>query len=270
MKKKFEKIFIIGYNKTATCSLDALFFENGWNTQHQDGNWKIDEKEVFSDQHADNTNFFNFKQLSQDYPNALFILNLRKLDDWIMSRCGHVIFNNALITIIDGNKPTKESWAYPSLEDIYGDKRSLKLNDKIKEKYFNYIKEKIKFWVDERESYYTDILEFFKDRRQQLLIIDIYKDWKPFVADHTMEDCEEIPTNRMLASDRGAFKEIKSLNISDKKDFDEFMSTHKSLAKKAMDEVLSEYPKWVKDSVLLHDDRENKKFLNIYKNNFEK
>ena len=271
MKKKFEKIFIIGYNKTATCSLDVLFEFNGWNTQHQDCKWKIDEKEVFSDQHAEHTNFFNFKQLSQDYPNALFILNLRKLDDWMMSRCGHVIFDNALMAITDSNSPTKESWAYPSLEDICGDKRSLKLNDKIKEKYFNYIKEKIKFWVDERESYYTDILEFFKDKRQQLLIIDIYKDWKPFVADHTMEDYnKEIPTDRMLASDKETFGEIRSLSKSDKKDFDEFMSTHKSLAKKAMDEVLSEYPKWAKDSVLLHDDRENKKFLNIYKNNFEK
>ena len=100
MKKKFEKIFIIGYNKTATCSLDALFCSNGWDTQHQDGNWKINKKEVFSDQHAEKTNFFNFKQLSQDYPNALFILNLRKLDDWIMNRCGHVLFNNALMTAL--------------------------------------------------------------------------------------------------------------------------------------------------------------------------
>ncbi|MBP02711.1 MAG: hypothetical protein CMM25_07870 [Rhodospirillaceae bacterium] len=270
MKKKFKKIFIIGYNKTATSTLDALFNSNGWDTQHHDGLWEVDKKEVFSDQHAESTNSFDFKKLYRNYPEALFILNLRKLGDWIMSRCRHVFFSVALDTIKDTNRPIKASWAYPSLEDIYGDKRTLDINNEAKEKYFNFIKEKIKLWIDERQNYYKDILEFFKDKKNNLIIIDIYeKDWKVFIADHTMEGYI-MTTDRMLASEGEAFNEITSLSDSDKKFYDEFMFTHKALVKKAIDEILSEYPSSAKGSVLLHEDEENKKFLDIYKNNFKK
>ena len=266
--KKFEKIFIIGYNKTATCSLDCLFHQNGWATQHRDGNWEIEKSEVFSDQHAEKTNHFNFKKLAADYPHALFILNLRKLDSWIMSRCGHVIFNNALMTMQDGNRPTTQSWGYPSLVDICGETRSLKVTDAIKDKYFQYIKGRIKRWVDERESYYNDILTFFKDNSKQFLIVNIHNDWKEFVIEHVMDEHTKITTDRMLATDRDNFKEIRSLNPSDKKLYDNFLSVHLDLAKQAMNEVLSEYPPSVKESLLLHDANDNQKFLNIYKNNF--
>ena len=270
MNKKFKKIFIIGYNKTATCSLNALFKHNGWNSEHKCGDWAIDEKEVFSDQHPEFTNFFDFKKLSNKYPNSFFILNLRKLDDWIMSRCGHVVFNQVIRSIKKNTRTTGQAWAYPSIEDIAFDTKCFfEINEELKLRYIKFVKEKIKFWIEERENYYTDILEFFRDKKHQLLIIDVNKNWKAFVADHTMKDYENIPDDRMSASNRDSLEIIKKLSVSDKKKFDNFMSTHKSLAKKAMDEVLSEYPSWVKDSVLLHDDRENKKFLNIYKNNFQ-
>ncbi len=270
MKKKFEKIFIIGYNKTATSTLDALFSYNGWSSEHKCKDWAIDEKEVFSDQHPQFTNFFDFKKLSNKYPNSLFILNLRKLDDWIMSRCGHVVFNQAVQSIKNNIRPTGQVWAYPSIEDIAFDTKCFfEINEELKVRYTKFVKEKIKFWIEERENYYTDILKFFRDKKDKLLIIDVNKNWKAFVADHTMENYESLPSDRMAASNRDSLVFVKEMSVSKKKKLDNYMSTHKSLAKKAMDEVLSEYPSCVKDSVLLHDDRENKKFLNIYKNNFK-
>ena len=57
----YEKIFVIGFNKTATSTFHELFKNNMLNSQHKGGknNWNIDKYQCFSD----GGNLNNFKDL---------------------------------------------------------------------------------------------------------------------------------------------------------------------------------------------------------------
>ena len=126
MNIKFNKIFVIGYNKTATCSIDSLFNENGLNAHHSgglnEGDWDINKYDTFSDQHPEGTDFFRFRKCHKNYPNSLFILNTRKLKDWILSRCGHAVFNMSLTMENQGKIKTNGAWGYPDVGGIIGKK----------------------------------------------------------------------------------------------------------------------------------------------------
>ena len=262
MNSKFNKIFLIGYNKTATSSADAFFNSNGLNTYHggglNEGDWNIDKYDTFSDQHPEGTNFFKFRKCHKNYPDSLFILNTRKLKDWLLSRCGHSIFNMSLSIENSGKIKANGSWGYPNIENII-QKKSISFNDlsnDMLDGYYKFIKEKIKFWIDERESYYASILYYFKGYPEDLILIDIYKEWKSFLGDIVFKEYE-ITGNRMQASCR---------NFS--KNQQKFFDAHKEIYEQATKDVLASYPKFAENSLLLHDNQVNKYFLNIYKNNF--
>jgi hypothetical protein len=92
-----EKYFVIGFNKTATLTFHELFLQNGLSSYH-DGdskfrglvpkgtiNWNTDLHTCFSD----NGNYQDYKLLDTKYPNSIFILNVRRLDEWLVSRFKH-------------------------------------------------------------------------------------------------------------------------------------------------------------------------------------
>lgn len=269
--KKYDKVFVIGFNKTATCSIDALFKYNGWKTQHDDGRWNTDDFEVFSDQHPDKTNHHDFKSLSSNYPNALFLLNVRELSKWAISRCGHIIFHKALQRI--GQTPAKNqgpSWAYPSLVEFPEECGLQPVSSNLKKIYSEYMLPKIKGWIKEREDYHHDILTFFTQSPSRLLLVDIHNPWKNFVINHCMENVpnEEEIGDRMKASDRENFGEVRALSPEDKKLYDDFMADHFELAQKLLTTALSDYPATAATSKLLHSPEATDKFLKIYKNNF--
>lgn len=265
MNKKFNKIFVIGYNKTATCSIDALLSENGLNSYHSgglhEGDWDINKYDAFSDQHPDGTDFFRFRKCHQNYPNSLFILNTRKLKDWILSRCGHAIFHNSNMIEKDGFLKCQESWGYPNTKEIYEDNKYnfesfIKKSDFILNHYYDFIFKKIKFWTQERESYYASILHYFKYYSEDLILINIHKEWKSFLGDIIFEDYK-ISDDRMKTSTR-------KYSIDQKK----FYDAHEEVYKQAIKDVFDLYPKFTGDSILLHNNKMNKYFLNVYKNNF--
>ncbi|WP_038175365.1 glycosyltransferase family 2 protein [Vibrio pacinii] len=117
-----KKIFIIGFNRVATRSLHYLFLKNGLASVHWDNNnlagsmWanlkkgrkllsngevvnkevnspvKYSKAQVFSDitfpeHNLDAKDFYKF--LDNQYPDSLFILNVRNVEDWIRSRNKH-------------------------------------------------------------------------------------------------------------------------------------------------------------------------------------
>lgn len=110
------KIFVIGFNKTATTSIDAFFRACGLRTFHwQEGGVNLasqiklnlseskgvlttlEDFEVYSDftyVTADEVIEGNkfFRELHSEYPDAYFILNRRKDQDWILSRLRHPNF----------------------------------------------------------------------------------------------------------------------------------------------------------------------------------
>ena len=67
------------------------------------------------------------------------------------------------------------SWGYPNLQNII-EKKLISFNDlsnDILDEYYKFIKQQIKFWINERESYYASILYYFKGYPKDLILIDI-------------------------------------------------------------------------------------------------
>lgn len=108
-----QKIFQIGFNKSATVSICNYFKNQGFKAVHWDKgrlskkikvNYELglplltgyEEYQVFTDMEhidADGTLFYSaeefYKELDTQYPNSIFILNYRNLEDWILSRKNH-------------------------------------------------------------------------------------------------------------------------------------------------------------------------------------
>lgn len=142
--KSNKKYFVIGFNKTATTTFHHLFTVNGLKSQHNKSNyWKTNVYDCFSDITSGDD---IWKKCYSKYPKGIFILNVRSLDKWLISRFKHGIF-------------TKQVWAYP------------------------YTSEKCKKWIKERESVHHEILEFFTKDPSKLIIIDIEKPgWEQFIC----------------------------------------------------------------------------------------
>ena len=86
-----KKIFVIGFNKTATSSFHALFNLLGINSVHTDVPIMeiIDDYDAFTDgYHLKFTDYFN------KYPDSLFILNTRPIKNWLVSRYKHSVTEN--------------------------------------------------------------------------------------------------------------------------------------------------------------------------------
>jgi len=146
LKNKLDyKIFVIGFNKTATTSIHNFFSKNGLSALHAgDSPWKIEKFQCFSD----NGNKRDWKKLSETYPNSIFILNTRRMDKWIISRSKHYSFSKWKV-------PRK----YPPSTKLF------------------------KEWILKRHNHYTEVLEFFKKSPDRLYIVDIDKEgWIEYLA----------------------------------------------------------------------------------------
>ena len=139
------KIFVIGFNKTGTTSFNILFRNFGIKSIHTTKPVMdiIDNFDAFTD-----GNHYNFIEYYNKYPDSLFILNTRPIYKWLISRYKHAEIHDF-----------KECWCWPV---------SIEKTDK---------------WIIEREEHYNNILNFFADKPEQLLIVNIEKaGWEAIVA----------------------------------------------------------------------------------------
>jgi len=142
-----HKIFCIGFNKTATTSLNYFFRRNGLPSQHQAGYWSVNKFQTFSD----NGYRHKYKKFAADYKDAIFILQVRNLNKWINSRGKHFEYSKWHIH------------------------RKHKINRPSETLYKN--------WILERQRFHKEVLEFFSNKKSRLLIVDIdSKDWIPRLA----------------------------------------------------------------------------------------
>ena len=208
-----NKIFVIGFNKTATTTFHNIFLKNNLKSQHSN-KWNLQKFDCFSDNIEMND---NFKILYNKYPDADFILNTRTLKKWIISRFKH---GNAIAI---KNKKFKKNWAWPPTEEL------------------------VKKWIIERETYYSDVLNFFKDKPNKLLIINIDQpNWEEFLYSHFNFQIKNIdPQNIRQNTDKINYM----INIIGK--------TFKKL----------KYTQNMKNRILLLN---NHNYLHIYKNNIFK
>lgn len=90
-----RKVFCIGFNKTGTSSLHNFFKDCGLTSEHS-SRWPLYShvmlgkyyyrKQCYSDGEQS-----NFARLQQKFPDSLFILNTRSVQDWLYSRVKHVM-----------------------------------------------------------------------------------------------------------------------------------------------------------------------------------
>jgi len=147
------KYFVIGFNKTATTTMHELFLLNGIKSQH-DNNWDLDDYDAFSD----NKDLSVYRELSLKYPDAMFILNIRDIKEWILSRVNHGIIYKELYNN-DVNYDWIWKWTYPISET--------KILDNI-------------VW---RNTHIKSVIYYFKSRNiaNKLLVLDVDQaDWIKF------------------------------------------------------------------------------------------
>lgn len=113
------KIFVIGGHKNGTFSLHNWFLKKGFKSIHgqfwSDNKNIIDENECFSDHFAELGNYKKIKYLNETYPNSLFILNYRKLDDYINSLLKHLL--NGCLN--NDNNLNKNEWGWDNDEESF-------------------------------------------------------------------------------------------------------------------------------------------------------
>lgn len=140
----YDKIFVIGFNKTGTTSLHKLFLKLNLSSQHSPNDWELDRYQCFTDGDHISPKFINYYRL---YPNSLFILNTRPLKNWMISRSKHCY-------------AYKQDWGgWPP-------------------DYNHYIA-----WIIRRHNHYNNVLDFFIKDPQKLIICNIEQEgWENFVT----------------------------------------------------------------------------------------
>ncbi|RYH06683.1 hypothetical protein [Tropicimonas sp. IMCC6043] len=91
------KVFFLGFNKTGTSSIHKLFSSLGYRSFHHP-EWREISKfplfsafDVFSD--GEPQNIIDFKT---NFPDAFYILNVRNLDAWVVSRLKHIEYEKKI------------------------------------------------------------------------------------------------------------------------------------------------------------------------------
>lgn len=159
--KLHNKIFQIGFNKCGTTSLCQMFIESGLKSIHWDGgniakkihsNIKqnkppldgVDGYDCYTDIENINTNSFPlidyYELLDKTYPNSLFILNTRPLDNWIKSRLNH-----------QGGEYAN------TFKKVLG----VDTNEEL-----------VKIWTEQWTEHHNKVIEYFKNR-DNFIIFDI-------------------------------------------------------------------------------------------------
>jgi hypothetical protein len=124
-----------------------IFLKNNLTSQHT-VKWNTDKYACFSD----NGNLNNYRELDLKYENSVFILNIRELDKWLISRFKHGLRKQAKLD-------NKHNWAYP------------------------YTREKCIRWIKEREKYHMEILDYFTERPEKIIIVNIErKGWIKYLC----------------------------------------------------------------------------------------
>lgn len=138
------KYFVIGYNKTATATFYEIFSGNNIKSQHAKSNkWNTKKYDAFSDIQS---NDLIWKDYYIMYKDAFFILNVRSLESWLVSRLKHKLRNGEKMTIFEMEKQCKD-------------------------------------WIFKRQRYYLNILNFFKKNPNKLIIVNIEEhDWVNYIC----------------------------------------------------------------------------------------
>ena len=163
--KLFNKIFQIGFNKCGTTSIHQFLLNNGINSIHWEGGKIADgiiknqstenplgsysSFEAFTDFENPYKNYYphltHYKLLDEKYPNSIFILNKRNVDDWTRSRMNHI-------------SPNGERYV-----DLFRRVNKIETNEKV-----------IEIWRNQWNQHINSVNEYFKNY-DKFICFDISK-----------------------------------------------------------------------------------------------
>ena len=140
------KLFFIGFNKTGTTTYHSLFrhiirsvHDSRWVSMANAHNTKYLSKfDCFSDGEC-----VDFEFLDKRYPKSKFILNTRRLRDWIWSRIKHIYRN------------------YPQPANGNMAKQWNTTSNKV---------DVIVDWIKKRDRYHKKCVEYFKNKENFLIL----------------------------------------------------------------------------------------------------
>lgn len=144
--RTYFKVFAIGANKTGTTSIHALWEELGLASYHGKSWVPADATTIqrrwqaFSDGPPE-----DFRLLDQRYPRSKFLLNTRDLDEWLDSRLEHIRWEEER-----GNVSKNPAWRATA--------------------------ENVEAWIRKRNEDHLDIMSYFADRPDDLLIVNFIRD----------------------------------------------------------------------------------------------
>lgn len=188
---KPHKVFCIGFMKTGTTTLNRALSILGYRVSHNSWKWLkmickndwkgIQEKMDAWDAVEDNPIPLIYKELDALYPGSKFILTEREPEKW---------YNSVSYHVGDLSSPMHE-W-------LFGRGKGLPRNDK---------KHALNVFVKHREN----VIEYFKDRPDDLLIIDITKieNWDTICTFLG----EEIPETAFPHANRTAYDADKNAGL---------------------------------------------------------
>ena len=144
MKKK--KVFAIGFNKSGTTSLHALFISLGLSSYHG-VEWRgcdnlalLRSYDCFSDDIPK-----DLPRLDYLFPGSKFILQVRDLDSWVYSRLAHIEREQK-----QGTHMAKPNWDITEFA--------------------------IKAWIKKRNEHHLFVLEYFSRRPADFIVINFIRD----------------------------------------------------------------------------------------------
>ncbi len=141
-----KKVFAVGFNKTGTSSLHALFESLGLPSYHGvkwrgcDDRTLLRSYDCFSDGIPQ-----DLAKLDRMFPGSKFILQVRDLDSWIYSRLAHIERLKETNTFIGGPEWDVTEYA-------------------------------ITAWIKNRNEHHLFVLSYFSKRRSDILIVNFIRD----------------------------------------------------------------------------------------------
>jgi hypothetical protein len=144
--RKKEKVFAIGFNKSGTTSLHTLFKSLGLSSYHG-VEWRpcddldlLRKYDCFSDGIP-----ANVPRLDDWFPGAKYILQVRELGPWVLSRLAHIERSKAR-----GTHRAKPTW--------------------------DTTEEAVCSWIRERNEHHLHVLSYFAERPSDLLVVNYIRD----------------------------------------------------------------------------------------------
>lgn len=144
--RKKTKVFAIGFNKSGTTSLHALFKSFGL-VSHHGTRWRdcndlalLRSYDCFSDDTPR-----DLAKLDRLFPGSRFILQVRELDSWVYSRLAHI-------------------------------ERRKKLGQYKPNPLWDTTEYSIRQWIMRRNAYHLFVLSYFSGRPADLLVVNFIRD----------------------------------------------------------------------------------------------